>query len=181
LLYSPVEYDCHELRRAVKGIGTDEEALIEILASRSNKRLKAINENYQTLFNRALEKDIVGDTSGYLKKLLVALSQGKRPESNDVNQDEAENDAKTLFEAGEKKWGTDESKFLEILCNRSNAHLKGVFEAYRQFSKKDIEDAIKSETSGNIRKGLLAIVRVMRNRPGYFAYQLKKALKSVFY
>ncbi|CAF4893536.1 unnamed protein product, partial [Rotaria socialis] len=62
-------------------IGTDEEALIEILASRSNKRLKAINENYQTLFNRALEKDIVGDTSGYLKKLLVALSQGKRPES----------------------------------------------------------------------------------------------------
>ncbi|CAM2705420.1 unnamed protein product [Rotaria socialis] len=179
LLYSPVEYDCHELRRAVKGIGTDEEALIEILASRSNKRLKAINENYQTLFNRALEKDIVGDTSGYLKKLLVALSQGKRPESNDVNQDEAENDAKTLFEAGEKKWGTDESKFLEILCNRSNAHLKGVFEAYRQFSKKDIEDAIKSETSGNIRKGLLAIVRVMRNRPGYFAYQLKKALKGI--
>ncbi|CAF2047091.1 unnamed protein product [Rotaria magnacalcarata] len=179
LLYSPVEYDCHELERAIKGAGTDEEALIEILASRSNKRLKAINENYQTLFNRTLEKDIVGDTSGYLEKLLVALSQGKRPESNDVNLDEAENDAKTLFEAGEKKWGTDESKFLEILCNRSNAHLKAVFEAYRQFSKKDIENVIKSETSGNICKGLLAIVRVMRNRPGYFASQLKKALKGI--
>ncbi|CAF2904300.1 unnamed protein product [Rotaria sp. Silwood2] len=179
LLYSPVEYDCHELRRAIRGAGTDEEALIEILASRSNKRIKAINENYQSLFNRTLEKDIVGDTSGYLKKILVILLQGQRPESNEVNEDEAENDAKTLYEAGEKKWGTDESKFVEILANQSNAQLKAIFEAYRQFSKKDIEAAIKSETSGNICKGLLAIVRVMRNRPGYFANQLKKALKGM--
>jgi hypothetical protein len=41
-----VEYDCHELRRAIRGVGTDEEALIEILASRSNKRLQAINDLY---------------------------------------------------------------------------------------------------------------------------------------
>jgi hypothetical protein len=47
LLYSPVDYDCYELRRAIKGAGTDEEALIEILASRSNKRIKAINDQYQ--------------------------------------------------------------------------------------------------------------------------------------
>jgi hypothetical protein len=73
---------------------------------------------FSIVFNRTLEKDIVGDTSGYLKKLLVALLQGHRPESNEVNQDEAESDAKALYEAGEKKWGTDESKFIEILCNR---------------------------------------------------------------
>ncbi|CAF0755465.1 unnamed protein product [Rotaria sordida] len=179
LLYSPVEYDCHELRRAIKGAGTDEAALIEILASRSNKRLQAINELYQKLFNRTLEKDVVGDTSGHLKKLLVTLLQGQRPESNQVNEDEAENDAKTLYEAGEKKWGTDESKFVEILANRSDAQLKAVFEAYGQFSKKDIEAAIKSETSGNLCNGLLAVVRVIRNRPGYFAHQLKKALKGM--
>jgi len=44
---SPVELDCFELKQAVKGIGTSEETLIEILASRSNERLKAINESYQ--------------------------------------------------------------------------------------------------------------------------------------
>ena len=31
----------------LKELGTDEEVLIEILASRSNKRLKAINDLYQ--------------------------------------------------------------------------------------------------------------------------------------
>ncbi len=47
LLYSPVEYDCRELRRAMKGAGTDEEALIEILASRSKKRLQDIKNLYE--------------------------------------------------------------------------------------------------------------------------------------
>ncbi|CAF0830960.1 unnamed protein product [Adineta ricciae] len=179
LLYGPVEYDCHELRRAIRGAGTDEEALIEILASRSNTRIKAINNLYQQLFNRTLEKDIVGDTSGHLKKILMVLAQGDRPETNEVNEDQAENDAKTLYEAGEKKWGTDESKFVEIIASRSNAQLKAVCEAYGHYSKKDIEAAIKSETSGNLCRSLLAIVRVMRNRPAYFAQQLKKALKGV--
>ena len=70
------------------------------------------------VFNRTLEKDIVGDTSGHLKKLLVTLAQGDRPETNEVNEDQAENDAKALYEAGEKKWGTDESKFVEIIASR---------------------------------------------------------------
>jgi NADH:ubiquinone oxidoreductase subunit 3 (subunit A) len=60
----------------------------------------------------------VGDTSGYLKKLLVTLVQGQRPETNQVNETDAENDAKSLYEAGEKKWGTDESRFIEILSTK---------------------------------------------------------------
>jgi hypothetical protein len=53
-----------------------------------------------------------------LKKILLALLQGQRPETNEVNEDEARNDAKALYDAGEKKWGTDESKFVDILLNR---------------------------------------------------------------
>jgi hypothetical protein len=43
----PVELDCFELKAAVKGLGTDENGLIEILASRSNKRIRDINKKYQ--------------------------------------------------------------------------------------------------------------------------------------
>ena len=47
LMMDPVELDCFELKQAMKGLGTDEETLIEIIASRSNVRLRAINEKYQ--------------------------------------------------------------------------------------------------------------------------------------
>ena len=39
----------------------------------------------------------------------------------------------------------------------SNAQLKAIFDAYGHHSKKDIEAAIKSETSGNLCRALLAI------------------------
>ena len=47
LTMDPVELDCFELKKAVKGLGTDEETLYEILASRGNERIRAINETYQ--------------------------------------------------------------------------------------------------------------------------------------
>ena len=70
------------------------------------------------MFKNTLEKDVVGDTSRHLKKILVALLNGERPDTNQVNEDEAESDAKALFDAGEKRWGTDESKFVDIVLNR---------------------------------------------------------------
>ncbi len=39
----------------------------------------------------------------------------------------------------------------------SDVQLKAIFEAYEHVSKNDIEKDIKSETSGNLRQGLLAI------------------------
>lgn len=61
------------------------------------------------------------------------------------------------FQAGEAKFGTDESKFIDILSNRSIPHLHGVFDEYRKINPKGIEAAIKSETSGDFQKGLLSI------------------------
>ncbi|KFO86659.1 Annexin A4, partial [Buceros rhinoceros silvestris] len=66
-------YDVHELRRALKGAGTDEGCLIEILASRTNEEIRRINENYKLQYGRTLEEDIVSDTSSMFRRVLVSL------------------------------------------------------------------------------------------------------------
>ncbi|CAF4693288.1 unnamed protein product, partial [Rotaria socialis] len=159
LMMDPVELDCFELKQAVKGLGTDDETLIEILASRSNDRLKAIGETYVKMYSKALEKDVKSDTSGEFRHLLVSLLQGRRPETVEGNVAEAQQDAQAFIDAGEAKFGTDESKFNVLFCARSDAQMRAIFNEYAKLTGKSIEETVKSETSGDIQKGILAIIR----------------------
>lgn len=154
LVMDPVELDCFELRQAMKGLGTDEETLIEILASRSNERLKAVNEKYQQskeifemipcsiefllVYSRSLEKDVSSDTSKTFRRLLISLLQGKRPETTEVNVEEAKRDAQSLIEAGQAKFGTDESRFNTLFCDRSDSQLRAIFNEFAKLTGKSI-------------------------------------------
>uniref|UniRef100_A0A8C7EK74 Annexin n=1 Tax=Neovison vison TaxID=452646 RepID=A0A8C7EK74_NEOVI len=160
MMMPTVLYDVQELRRAMKGAGTDEGCLIEILASRTPEEIRRINQTYQLQYGRSLEDDIRSDTSFMFQRVLVSLSAD-------------------LYEAGEKKWGTDEVKFLTVLCSRNRNHLLHVFDEYKRISQKDIEQSIKSETSGSFEDALLAIVKCMRNKSAYFAERLYKSMKGL--
>ncbi len=48
----------------MKGAGTDEKTLIDVLGSVDNKDALAIKARYKEMFSRDLEKDIVSETSG---------------------------------------------------------------------------------------------------------------------
>ncbi|XP_032869970.1 annexin A4 [Amblyraja radiata] len=178
MLKTSVLYDVHELKNAIKGAGTDEGCIIEILASRDNREIQQIVTTYKKEFGKSLEDDICGDTSNMFQRVLVSLATGNRDEGNHVDDQQAKKDAQTLYDAGEKKWGTDEVAFLGILCIRNRHHLKRVFEEYKKISKKDIEGSIKGEMSGSFEDALLAIVKNMNNQPAYFAERLYKSMKG---
>ncbi|XP_077162598.1 annexin A4 [Paroedura picta] len=179
-LMTPITlYDVQELKNAMKGAGTDEGCLIEILASRTNGEIRRINETYKHQYGTHLEKDIVSDTSSMLQRVLVSLATGNRDESHYVDEVLAREDAKCLYEAGENRWGTDEAQFMTILCSRNKNHLLKVFDEYKTITGKDITESIKSEMSGDLEDALLAIVKCMRNRSGYFAERLYKSMKGL--
>ncbi|XP_005410993.1 PREDICTED: annexin A13 isoform X2 [Chinchilla lanigera] len=178
LLDRPSEYAARQLQKAMKGMGTDEAVLIEILCSRTNKEISAIKEAYQRLFNKSLESDVKGDTSGNLRKILVSLLQADRDEGDEVDKELAGQDAKDLYDAGEGRWGTDELAFNEVLAKRSYKQLRATFLAYQLLIGKDMEEAIEEETSGDLQKAYLTLVRCARDLEGYFADRLYKAMKG---
>lgn len=177
-LQSPDEFDAHCLRDAIAGAGTDEKVLVEILATRTNAEIKAIKEKYKSLFKKDLEQDIISDTSGDFKRFLVSLVQGNRDETSAPNPAAAATDAQALYKAGEGKLGTDEAKFNQILATRSFAQLKLINEEYKKLSKKDLIGAIKSEFSGWVEEGLIAVVKSAIDRGEYFAERLYKSMKG---
>ncbi|XP_050391394.1 annexin A4 [Patella vulgata] len=178
LLFKKDEYDAYELRRAMRGAGTDESALIEIMCTRTNADIHAINAAYKLMHGRKLEDDIISETSGHFKKLLVSMSVGGRMENQTVDQNKANADAQKLYQAGAKRWGTDENTFNMVLASQSYPQLRAVFDAYSRIANNDIERAISSEMSGDLARGMSTIIRVVRNKSGYFADRLYHSMKG---
>lgn len=171
-------YDASELKNAIKGLGTCENILIEIMASRTTAEIRNIKAEYKKEYDSELEQDIVGDTAGHFEKLLVSLVQANRDPDGRTDGEHVEKDAKALFNAGEGKWGTDEEMFISILATRSVSHLRKVFDVYMTISGYQIEESIESETGGNFEKLLLAVVKSVRCIQGYLAEVLHSAMKG---
>ncbi|KAM9547230.1 annexin A1-like isoform 1-T8 [Salvelinus alpinus] len=178
LLKTPAQYDAQQLKLAMKGLGTDEDTLIEILASRTNKEIKEIKKAYQEEYKNELQNDIKSDTGGDFRNALLSLCKATRNEDFIVNQELAESDAKALYEAGEKKKGTDCSVFIDILTTRSAPQLRQGFEKYFKYSKVDVTKAIDLELKGDIENCLTALVKCAGSKPAFFAEILNLAMKG---
>ena len=180
MFYHPIEYDCLSLRSAMKGIGTDEDTLIEIIATRPGYMIKKIIERYPTIVEgRNLVEDIKSETSGSFRRLLISLLQGSRSDNTNPDVEECEKIAKELYEAGEKKWGTDDSVFNKIFSLRSPMEIACISRAYHKLTGHTILQAINNEFSGDIKKLLTAVVYAVISPSEFFATKVNKAIKGL--
>ena len=179
LYTDPIEYDADELRAAMKGLGTNEDTLIEIIASRPPHVLKAIIAKFKEKFNRDLEKDVKSETSGTLRKLLIALLQCGRGTNTNPNQAQCAEIAQEIYKAGEKKLGTDESVFNKYFCTLSPHELAAVSREYHKLSGHTILQAIDKEFHGDSKKTLRTIVYATLSPSEYFATRVNDAVKGL--
>nr|XP_026245520.1 annexin A10 [Urocitellus parryii] len=153
LMYPPPSFDAHELWHAMKGAGTDENCLIDILASRTNGEIFQMREAY------CLRKKISGTREeGYTNPAMAAQ------------------DAMVLWEACQQKTGEHKTMLQVILCNKSYQQLWLVFQEFQNISGQDVVDAINDCYDGYFKELLVAIVLCVRDKPAYFAYRLYSAI-----
>ena len=179
MFMTPAEYDAYCLYKAMKGLGTDEGVLIEIIGTRNNQQLQEIKDIFEKEYKNSLENWIKGDTSGNFKLLLIALLQCNRSTNPNPDFNVCQADAQALFKAGEGRWGTDESTFIRIFANRSAAEMACINQCYTQLRGKSLLKAIDKEFSGDIKKLLLTVVGGLLDAPGYFATRIREAVRGL--
>ena len=175
----PIEYDADELRKAMKGLGTNEDTLIEIIASRPAPILAQIKAKFNEKYKRDLEADVKSETSGTLRKLLIALLQCSRSTNTMPNPAQSAAIAEEIHKAGEAKLGTDESVFNKYFCSLSPHELAAVSREYHKLTGHTILQAIDKEFSGDSKKTLRTIVYATLSPSEYFATRVHDAVKGL--
>ena len=178
-LLSPSEYFAYRINKALKGLGTNEDTLIEILATRSNERINRIKQRYNEMYSRDLVKDIDSDTSGFFREILKKLLEANRPNNPYPDEQECSRNAKELYDAGVQKKGKEQLTYLYILTQKSREELAMISKIYYKWYSKTLFQEIESLFSGDARRVLKAIVYALLSPSEYFAYRIHKAIKGL--
>ncbi|XP_046366105.2 uncharacterized protein LOC124141953 isoform X2 [Haliotis rufescens] len=175
LMMEPTEYDAHCLHEAVKGPGTSEATLIGILCTRSGKDIKAITEHYRRAYTSDLENDIRSDTSGEFEELLVQLLKGGRDSGWEVNQKEAEQDAKDLNK--DKSIKVSDETFKRVMTKKNRLQAKATFAEYKKLADQEIVAAISA--SGDAKAGYEGLAQALEDPIEFYAARLQEGFKGL--
>ncbi|NXK02188.1 ANXA8 protein, partial [Herpetotheres cachinnans] len=150
LNFDPVP-DAQTLYKAMKGLGTDEQAIIDVLTKRSNMQRQEIAKSFKGQFGKDLIESLKSELSGNFERLIVALMYTP-----------FKYDAKELYDAM-KGVGTSEGVIIEILASRTKAQIKEIIKAYKEDYGSNLEEDIKSETSGHFEQILVCLLQGERD------------------
>lgn len=132
----------------MKGFGTDEKALIYVLAKLDPLQMAAVRSTYSNHIGRDLYKDVKSETGGYLRQGLLALIDGPLL-----------HDAKSARDAVEGI-GTKEWLLNDVVLGRSNADINAIKAAYSNTFQRvlstDVESDLSFKTAGLFKSVLLA-------------------------
>ncbi|XP_047656409.1 annexin A2 isoform X2 [Tachysurus fulvidraco] len=126
----------------------DVRTVVRILTSRSNDQRQILAQTYRSVTQQDLRVRLETVLDGGVKVLILGLMMTP----NDF-------EAQRLRQAMEGL-GTDEETLLEIMCLRSAEQLSDIAAVYTKEYQRDLEKDLTSETSGDLRQLLLALLKM---------------------
>jgi len=150
--YNPAD-DARRLKEAMRGLGTNDSVLIDIIGHRDRVQRLMIVEEYRRSMGGDLLKDLESETSGNYRKVLLKLMMPRE-------QMLAELIHEALAGAG-----TNDGVVMDIMT-QFPYELPAVAAAYKAKYKKSLESDIKGDTTGNYEDILVALLNTPRPPPG---------------
>lgn len=128
----PVEMECRMLKKAVDGIGSNETMMYAILCGRSNEDMELLKKTYYKEYTDDLVSRMSGEVGGDMKTILLSCVQAAEEEYDPDyhTEDKAQEDAETIYDSGQGRWGTDEAGMAKVIVMSPPKYLKVLNQVY---------------------------------------------------
>lgn len=137
------------LREAMRGWGTDEEAIYSAFSGRTQEQVDAIARVYQEMYHRSLIGDLQDElTDSEMRHLAIFSPTAATREGQEPSNTFADMVAYQLKQAMDRI-GTDEEAVYAALTGRTVAERLRIKTAYRRLTGRELEADIRSEFSGS--------------------------------
>jgi len=140
-----------QIRKATKGFGTDEKALIDALINLKQEDLPQLDAFYKANYGKSVFDVIRSETSGDFG---VALSMVCAPETFTA--------AETIRKAM-KGVGKNEKLIIEALIGRSNQEINEIKRNYKYLYGSELEKDLGSECGSESKKFFISLLQAMRD------------------
>ena len=178
-LFTPlIDYDCKQLRKSVKGLGTDKKSLIDILAMRNSNEIQLIRKRYSEIYpKRDLLKDIKDDTSGYFRKLLISLITEKRSENKNPDENLCRKLGTELVNAFKHKNDENSQKIItEIFTTKSKEEFEKIAKYYLTISGISLIKGLEKNFKGSVFRTLEAIIYSLLSPAEYYSKRINECI-----
>ncbi|CAM9845530.1 unnamed protein product [Ascophyllum nodosum] len=163
---------------STKGFGTKESVLIDLAHTHTNEQLAAIRDKWEAKNNASMLDCVNDELGGNARRILLMILSGEKSESDEVDPYLATKQAAALYEAWtEKKIGSDEDLFLEILGLQSRTQIQEIKAAYERDHGMSLMKAVHKGCRGTYRSCLLGCL--FPSIEAYTAYGLFEAFKGL--
>ncbi|PYH93364.1 Annexin [Aspergillus ellipticus CBS 707.79] len=176
LATGPLASDVTYLHEAMHGMGTDEDALNDVLLGRSNADLTAIKHAYAQKYGKSLVDAVRGELSGKTERFFVMLLDARRPENVYFDPQGVESDVRELHRSSKAQAGTDEVGAFSVFVNSSDQRLVAVAREFERVYHVALEEVIRDEFSGHLKSALLGMLGLAKDKVAFYAGLLKEAL-----
>eukprot|EP01139_Manchomonas_bermudensis_P011185 Amastigsp_a342308_26.p2 type:complete len:373 gc:universal Amastigsp_a342308_26:1214-96(-) len=174
LCYTRVGWDAAQLRAALKGIGSDESVLVDVIVARDTDHLELVKAEYKKTYGKELLKAVQGDVSGHFGAMLTGLlSIPRRDPAPALAESEIAVNVDRLYRATQGA-GTRDADCVEVFSRYTPLQLGAIDVAYRAAHGVALVNLVEKELSGSAEEACMAAI----NPIVYASRQLQRSMKG---
>jgi len=145
------ETDAKVLYKAMKGFGTDEDKIINVVAFRSSAQLMQVEKKFTTMYGDKLSNWLEKELKGKLEKVVLGRFFGPRGYQA------------MILRHAMAGAGTDEEALIDVICTKNKHEMEMVRRAYGALYQRDLIKDLQSECSGDFKRIMVSLASAGRD------------------